>query len=85
MPRRRDRYSPDSQPPCDSALANWLQRELAVIGRLLEQPRLTETFAEPEKPEPFVLLLADGTLWDPGFGRGVYYWDPALSDWYLLG
>lgn len=85
MARRRERYFPDSQPPCDPALASWLIRELTTFGRLLEQPRLIETFVEPSKPEPFVLLLADGTSWDPGFGRGVYFWDPSLSDWYLVG
>lgn len=83
--RRADRFQPDQAPPGTSAeLAAYLRREFERLAVLLERPRLTETFVEPSKPEPYVLLLADGTSWNPGFGRGVYFWDPSLSDWYLV-
>lgn len=83
--RRQRRYTPDGSPPAEPALRDWLLRELTVVATLLDNPRLTETFTAPAKPEAFVLLLADGTSWNPGFGRGVYFWDPNLSDWYLVG
>lgn len=79
------RYQPDAQPPVAPELRDWLLRELTIIGTLIDNPRVTETFAEPAKREPFVLLLADGTSWNPGSGRGIYFWDPAVSGWHFVG
>lgn len=81
MSRLADRYIPDALPPCERDLAEWLIRELGRIGQLFEKPRLTETFAEPAKPEAHVLLLADGVHWNPGSGRGTYRWDPDSTTW----
>lgn len=39
--------------------------------------------AEPERPYEGMLVIADGTDWDPGSGMGYYWWDGAT--WSFLG
>lgn len=52
----------------DSAL-----QEIAV--NLADLPKVPLRYQEPQAPEIGTLVLADGTTWNPGSGRGVYYWD----------
>lgn len=32
-----------------------------------------------------MLVFADGVNWDPGQGKGYYYWDAATSAWVKIG
>tara|TARA_B100001093_G_scaffold136429_1_gene128974 strand:- start:2798 stop:3049 length:252 start_codon:yes stop_codon:yes gene_type:complete len=60
-------------------LRSWLLQELNRIANgftIAEQttslPVLTE---EPAKRATGQLVFADGTSWNPGSGRGLYYYD----------
>jgi hypothetical protein len=60
-------------------LRSWLVQELnriangfTVAGQTTTLPVLT---VEPAKPETGQVVLADGTAWNPGSGRGLYYYD----------
>jgi hypothetical protein len=70
-------YRP-STPPSDFTLPQrqWLERELQAIKRAWEaekpSERLQELHAEPSKLFEGLIVLADGTDWDPGSGVGVY-------------
>jgi hypothetical protein len=60
-------------------LRSWLVQELnriangfTVAGQTTTLPLLT---VEPSKPEIGQVVFADGTAWNPGSGRGLYYYD----------
>lgn len=53
-------------------------RRVAIEFRLIE---LLEYHVEPEKPFHLQRVLADGSDWDPGWGRGVYYYDENSTSW----
>jgi len=60
-------------------LRSWLVQELnriangfTVAGQTTTLPVLT---VEPSKPETGQVVFADGTAWNPGSGRGLYYYD----------
>lgn len=66
-------------PPSGMPEASWLYEELKRIeialdllleGRLIEEYRL-----EPSNPETGMVVLVAGSDWDPGGGRGIYYYD----------
>jgi len=43
-----------------------------------ESIRFTIMYKEPERPQEGMLVYADGTLWNPGYGKGLYVY---LSGW----
>lgn len=56
-------------------LVDWVQRELTAIQASffnLDLIQLKETNVAPAKPRTGMLVLADGTNWDPGDGAGYY-------------
>jgi hypothetical protein len=62
-----------------NGLRSWLVQELnriangfTVAGQTTTLPVLS---AEPPKPETGQVVFADGTAWNPGSGRGLYYYD----------
>ena len=59
----------------DPATAEWLRRELDAISRqfnFFDLLQLEERHREPDKVRPGMVVLADGSDWDPGSGAGVY-------------
>lgn len=48
----------------------------------LQIPRVSTA---PVKPLDGQLSYADGTLWNPGSGRGAYMWDSGTGAWRFLG
>jgi len=79
-----------SVPPVDiENLHLWLQDEFANIaqefGSMLEikSLRLTELNVEPVRPRDGMVVLADGTNWNPGSGAGFYGYRG--GSWVLLG
>jgi hypothetical protein len=69
-------YEP-SNPPSDAAeLSAWVMRELAQIALLLNDGAriviVQQSYAAPVKPREGMLVNADGTLWNPGGGAGMY-------------
>ncbi len=60
-------------------LPSWLTQETTTIAQVLAafEPNLLyirEVARPPAKPRNGQLVYADGTLWDPGGGRGLYYY-----------
>ena len=60
-------------------LRSWLVQELnriakgfTVASQSTSRPVLT---VEPTKPVTGQVVFADGTAWNPGSGRGIYYYD----------
>lgn len=58
-------------------LALYVQEELAEIARVLDEDQhevvnLNVTYAEPNKVYDGLVVIADGTSWNPGSGAGMY-------------
>ena len=45
------------------------------LRRLAETPSVPVLTVAPFPPVTGQLVIADGTSWDPGSGRGLYYYD----------
>lgn len=65
-------------------IVGYTLRELDEIGlafgQILSNP-LQEQFREPERPRTGLMALADGTHWNPGSGRDLYWYDEAVPTW----
>ena len=64
-------------------LCQWINGELGRIAGDLKMLELVEYTATPAKPFHGMRVIADGTNWNPGSGRGVYWYD--RSTWKFLG
>lgn len=55
---------------------NWLREELQAIALSQVNDRafltLTELHVAPDRPREGMIVLADGSDWDPGSGAGFY-------------
>lgn len=83
-------FTPSSAPSTDSLpeLVNWLLQELRAVGIVtqgLAGQQVEELNAAPVKPRTGMVVLADGTLWNPGSGRGYYGYDAVTASWRFLG
>lgn len=68
-------------------LTDYLFRQLDLIEDALNngqtEVKLAERNSEPDRPRAGMIVLADGTNWDPGSGQGVYaYYN---GSWNKLG
>lgn len=75
-------------PPSNPAdLPQFLQQELQNINLALTEPnqfyRLEMLFKTPPKPRDGMIVLADGTSWNPGSGAGYYGY--RAGAWRFLG
>jgi hypothetical protein len=77
-------YTVGNAPAAYDAL--WLQSELQKIREAMSSPQpfafLEQQNVAPPKPREGMIVLADGTNWNPGQGRGYYgyfggQWVPA--------
>lgn len=65
----------------------WLQEELTNISIAMGQIEgimLDELHAEPSKPRNGMIVLADGTDWNPG-GTGAGFYGRSAGAWVKLG
>lgn len=80
-------YVPMEPPSDPKQLPAYLREELrrvsAVVG-LLAAGHLDRAHVEPSKPRDGDIRLADGSNWDPGSGRGLYYYDDSVPGWVFL-
>lgn len=70
-----------------SAIVRWVQEEFeSLVHRLnlLSEVRLEAHTAVPERPRAGMIVYADGVLWNPGAGEGIYYYK-STGVWTLLG
>ena len=56
---------------------------LSIVLEGVENVKLFERHVEPFRKDTGTIVLADGTDWDPGSGRGFYGWDG--TTWFYLG
>lgn len=78
------RYTPS---PIQGELGAYLQNELAKIAQAMdtadERVTLDLLYAAPKKYRAGTVVAADGTTWNPGSGKGMYWYDGAT--WKFLG
>jgi hypothetical protein len=77
-------YSPQIVPSNPADLPNFLRDELVRLQtaiNLLAMGHVDVTHVAPLKPRDGDFRFADGTDWNPGSGRGIYYYD---SGWIKL-
>lgn len=82
------RYEPDvlGGTTGNPALEDYLAQELRKIAEALlsvEEILLVELNVEPDKPRDGMIVLADGTNWNPGSGAGFY--GRSAGAWVFLG
>ncbi len=60
-------------------LRNWISNELVRVSNAFTTSSQTTTLlvltAAPAKPQIGQIVFADGSNWNPGSGRGLYYYD----------
>lgn len=60
-------------------LRSWISNELVRVSNAFTTSSQTTTLlvltAAPAKPQIGQIVFADGTNWNPGSGRGLYYYD----------
>ena len=74
--RNKAYYTPAVPPTEALELPLYIQSNLTSVASILNSPvkNLPPLSKEPEKPRAGDLVFADGA-WDPGEGRGLYYFD----------
>ena len=75
-------------PPTESAqLPDFIARELEEISRAWSEPNefltLDTSYKAPSKLREGMIVLADGSSWNPGSGAGVYCYRG--GSWRFLG
>ena len=83
------RYEPEAAPINDDErdLKAFIERELRRVASAfdvgVDTILLTELHNEPERPRAGMIVLADGTNWNPGSGAGFYGYRSGA--WQFLG
>jgi hypothetical protein len=85
-----NRYTP-GEPPMLSGesqeLVRFLMQELwklSSLANLVAEGQLEISHAAPDKPRTGMLRVADGTQWNPGSGRGLYWYDEGTASWKFI-
>lgn len=79
-------YMPNTPPDDPAQIKRYLQDEFSRIAQAI-QPQsvahLNVTTVSPAKPRRGDYSYADGTMWNPGSGEGMYRFNG--SAWIFLG
>ena len=59
-------------------------RRLAAFVQIIAAGQLEISNGAPATPRGGMVRIADGTNWNPGGGRGVYWYDPGVPGWVKL-
>jgi len=84
-------YSPSIIPGDISntdVLRRYLREEFERVAAIITQlaaGHFDVSYAAPPKPRDGDVRLADGTTWNPGSGRGFYWYDAPGATWKFLG
>lgn len=80
-------YTPTNVPLTPAELPSWLVQEVRNIARAMSEPqtflRVSMQYSEPKKLADGMIVLADGTAWNPGNGPGYYGY--RAGAWRFLG
>ncbi len=78
----------DPPPVADAAqIAVWASEQFRILQgwmAVVSDGFLEETHVAPTKLFTGLIRFADGTDWDPGSGRGRYYYDETGPGWVKL-
>lgn len=80
-------YQPAQVPTDPADLPRYLREEydrIAAALQLISEER-DMRFSAPQKPRMGQQVLADGVMWDPGSGRGRYWYDADSAVWNFMG
>lgn len=61
-----------------------LEDRLAEALNVLANFQLDKTTVAPDRPRGGMVRYADGTYWNPGGGRGIYWYDDVSAAWVKL-
>lgn len=85
-------YNPDLTQNIDvEDLPRYLFEELVKLSAAMEEMRVAmypdELHVEPARKINNMVVLADGSDWNPGSGKGLYRWnaDVSPSAWVFIG
>lgn len=81
-------YYPSKLPkdhPGGSYLKKELDRVSEAITRIAQGRIFTKASEPPRSPDDGQIAFADGEGWDPGDGKGYYWWDDDAGEWRKLG
>jgi hypothetical protein len=80
-------YRPTTPPTDPKALPTYLQSEFqriaVVMASNVDSVSLEPQYRAPVKPRDGLVVMADGSSWNPGSGAGVYVYRGAA--WHFLG
>lgn len=80
-------YSPSAVPTDSGELSAYLGSELRRLAQSLNEPvafaQIEMSYAAPAKVRDGMVVLADGTSWNPGSGAGFYGY--RAGAWRFLG
>ncbi|MGH9425716.1 MAG: hypothetical protein ACRD2L_05340 [Terriglobia bacterium] len=83
-------YEPSIAPPLGmdaNELSKWVYEEFLRLARMLQDPphdvHVDKLHVAPAKPRDGMVVLADGTNWNPGSGAGFYGYRNGA--WQFLG
>ena len=79
-------WQPEPAPLDPQQLPLYVEEQLRLLGAALEEVsnvQLVELNVEPARPRDGLIVLADGTNWNPGSGAGYYGYQD--GSWTFLG
>lgn len=80
-------YQPKPLPVFEGAES--VQKELSDIGDVISNIQEGEAFEKrytaPLRPKEGQIAFADGNRWDPGGGKGYYWYDADTKTWNKMG
>lgn len=82
MARIFPRYTPTTVPANVEDISKVVYdnfTSIASVLGLLRDGHIDMTYAAPTKPAQGDIRYADGTVWDPGSGEGIYFYDSSGS------
>jgi len=72
------RYTPSNVPANAEDLPTYLQKELDRLSSIISNiadGHFDVVHVAPERPREGDIRFADGTNWNPGNGKGFYYYE----------
>lgn len=81
-------YQPGQVPNDPAEYQRYLREEfdkIAAVVMLLAEGNFEMIDAEPQKPRMGQRVLAAGITWNPGSGRGAYWYDADSATWNFMG
>ena len=80
-------YRPRNVPANPADIPAFLREEFDLIARSWSSPEpylfVAKSFKPPDRPMEGMVVLADGTSWNPGSGAGYYGYRG--TSWTFLG